>query len=64
VTNVNSDGTFDYVDSNGKAGKEMVGINKGAKVDNRMYFTSAPGKSSPTSGATGGALNSAVKTIL
>ncbi len=30
----------------------MVGINKGAKVDNRMYFTSAPGKQSPTASST------------
>lgn len=48
VTGVNADGSIDYVDSNGRAGTEKVGINKGVPVSSKMYFTKAPGKDSPT----------------
>lgn len=54
ITAVNANGTINYIDSNGLAGKETIGINKNRAVTDKMYFTRAKGRQAPTTaGATG-----------
>lgn len=48
VTAVNKDWTIDYVDSNGKAWKEKIWVNKSINVWNNMYFTRAKDKQTPS----------------
>jgi hypothetical protein len=45
--------TIDYVDSNGKAWKEKIWVNKSIKVWNNMYFTRAKDKQTPSVSTTG-----------
>lgn len=48
ITAVNANGTINYIDSNGIAGKETIGINKNRAVTDKMYFTRAKDRPAPT----------------
>jgi len=43
--------TFDYIDSNGKAWKERIGMNRGIKPNDKHYFTVPPTKRGALVGA-------------